>query len=238
MLDKLKDQLIIHEGLRLFPYECTSGKTTIGIGRNLEDIGITEEEAHILLETDIKRVQRQLDKLWPHWRMMVEPRQAALINFVFNVGIGTAGKFKNAMEALKLNVLHLHLTDAHSFPYGSEVRGRHYVPSLCTGQLLSFLPVPCDLHLIAIFTNCHRLPWRATLSFLQRRSQSYHASAPCTQDSYTHSTSFAYSCARRGCVAYAWCPSWTCRRTPRPGLTRCPSSSSAARRASLPTRRA
>ena len=101
MLDKLKDQLIIHEGLRLFPYECTSGKTTIGIGRNLEDIGITEEEAHILLETDIKRVQRQLDKLWPHWRMMVEPRQAALINFVFNVGIVTAEKFKNAMEALK-----------------------------------------------------------------------------------------------------------------------------------------
>ena len=32
---------------------------------------------------------------------MVEPRQAALINFVFNVGIGTAEKFKNAMEALK-----------------------------------------------------------------------------------------------------------------------------------------
>lgn len=101
MLDKLKDQLLTHEGLRLFPYKCTSGKTTIGIGRNLEDIGITEDEAYILLETDIKRVQRQLDKLWPHWRMMVEPRQAALINFVFNVGIGTAGKFKNAMEALK-----------------------------------------------------------------------------------------------------------------------------------------
>ena len=28
----------------------------------------------------------------------------------------------DAMEALKLNVLYLHLTDAHSFPYGSEVR--------------------------------------------------------------------------------------------------------------------
>ena len=101
MLDKLKDQLLINEGLRLFPYKCTSGKTTIGIGRNLEDIGITEDEAYNLLETDIKRVQRQIDKMWPHWRMMNEPRQAALINFVFNVGIGTAQKFKNAMEALK-----------------------------------------------------------------------------------------------------------------------------------------
>lgn len=46
---KLTDQLIKHEGLRLKPYRCPAGKLTIGIGRNLEDKGITEKEAVMLL---------------------------------------------------------------------------------------------------------------------------------------------------------------------------------------------
>jgi lysozyme len=49
---KLADQLIKHEGLRLKPYHCPAGKHTIGVGRNLEDKGITEKEAVILLEND------------------------------------------------------------------------------------------------------------------------------------------------------------------------------------------
>ena len=31
-----------HEGLRLKPYKCTAGKVSIGYGRNLEDVGISE----------------------------------------------------------------------------------------------------------------------------------------------------------------------------------------------------
>jgi len=44
-IKKIADQLILHEGLRLKPYHCPAGKHTIGIGRNLEDKGITEKEA-------------------------------------------------------------------------------------------------------------------------------------------------------------------------------------------------
>ena len=52
---KIADQLIRHEGLRLKPYHCPAGKLTIGVGRNLEDKGITEKEAILLLEYDEKR---------------------------------------------------------------------------------------------------------------------------------------------------------------------------------------
>ena len=48
LLKKIADQLILHEGLRLKPYHCPAGKHTIGIGRNLEDKGITEKEALII----------------------------------------------------------------------------------------------------------------------------------------------------------------------------------------------
>jgi lysozyme len=36
LMNRIKAQLVRHEGLRLKPYRCTAGKLTIGIGRNLE----------------------------------------------------------------------------------------------------------------------------------------------------------------------------------------------------------
>ena len=54
LLERIKEQLVRHEGLRLKPYRCTAGKLTIGIGRNLDDCGISKTEAYVLLENDIQ----------------------------------------------------------------------------------------------------------------------------------------------------------------------------------------
>ena len=61
MIDKtrLTKQLIIHEVLKSEPYQCTAGKLTISVGRNLDDVGITKEEATYMLENDIARVAGQ-----------------------------------------------------------------------------------------------------------------------------------------------------------------------------------
>jgi lysozyme len=100
-MQQILEQLEKHEGLELKPYRCTSEKLTIGIGRNLEDVGISKEEAYLLLENDVKNVDQQIKTYMP-WATFLNPaRYAALINFVFNVGIGTALKFENAMAALK-----------------------------------------------------------------------------------------------------------------------------------------
>lgn len=48
-LTALKEELIRDEGLRLKPYRDTVGKLTIGVGRNLDDVGITKDEAMHLL---------------------------------------------------------------------------------------------------------------------------------------------------------------------------------------------
>jgi lysozyme len=45
----LRQLLIRHEDIRLKPYYCSEGKLTIGCGRNLEDIGLSKEEALFLL---------------------------------------------------------------------------------------------------------------------------------------------------------------------------------------------
>ena len=54
----IEEQLLLHEGLRLKPYRCTSNKLTIGVGRNLEDKGISKEEAMRLLAQVGQRAQR------------------------------------------------------------------------------------------------------------------------------------------------------------------------------------
>ena len=36
----IKELLTLHEGLELKAYKCTAGKITIGVGRNVEELGI------------------------------------------------------------------------------------------------------------------------------------------------------------------------------------------------------
>lgn len=97
----LKDQLIAHEGLRLKPYADTVGKTTIGVGRNLDDRGISMHEAMILLDNDIETVEDDLDQRMPWWRGLTEARQRVLADMCFNLGIARLEGFRNTLSAIK-----------------------------------------------------------------------------------------------------------------------------------------
>ena len=106
---KLREELTRDEGLRLKPYRDTVGKLTIGIGRNLDDLGISQLEAEFLLMSDILRVERELDKYVCWWRCMSENRQRVLANMAFNMGVGPSEEnptgrlltFKRTLEAMK-----------------------------------------------------------------------------------------------------------------------------------------
>src|SRR5438105_4864784 len=87
-LDALRKELIRDEALRLKPYKDTVGKLTIGVGRNLDDKGISEAEAAVLLENDIAEHVALLDAKLSWWRKLDEARQNALANMCFNMGIG------------------------------------------------------------------------------------------------------------------------------------------------------
>ena len=99
--DELRSMLVLHEGLKLKPYKCTAGKLTIGVGRNLDDVGISQDEAMYLLERDIDRVEEQLDARFPWWRQMTPARQAVLADMCFNLGINRLLGFVNTLQAMK-----------------------------------------------------------------------------------------------------------------------------------------
>ena len=98
----IADDIRRDEGLRLKPYVCTAGKLTIGYGRNLEDRGITEQEAEYLLANDLLLIKSQLKKEVEFFESLDEERQAALINMGFNLGITGLLKFKRMLKALEI----------------------------------------------------------------------------------------------------------------------------------------
>lgn len=99
LLERIKEQLVRHEGLRLKPYRCTAGKLTIGIGRNLEDCGISQAEAYVLLENDIQNCEKQLlDEIPEIYNTLDEVRKSVLLNMCFNLGIGGLLGFNNTLS--------------------------------------------------------------------------------------------------------------------------------------------
>jgi lysozyme len=96
----LEEMLIKHEGLRLKPYKDSVGKTTIGIGRNLDDIGISKDEAIVLLRNDIKTATYEANK-YPWFKVMNEPRQNVIISMIFNLGAVGFSHFKQTITYLE-----------------------------------------------------------------------------------------------------------------------------------------
>ena len=97
----IKDLLIKHEDLKLKPYICPAGKLTIGVGRNIEDNGISEDEAIYMLENDIKRVEHELKDIFPDFDELPENVRLVLIDMDFNLGKSRFLTFKKMIQAVK-----------------------------------------------------------------------------------------------------------------------------------------
>ena len=88
------------EGMRLKPYLDTHGKLTIGVGRNLDDLGINEAEVLYMLNNDMDRCGWELDRAVDGWRRMNPNRQAALCEMNFQIGLTKLLGFKKMLAAL------------------------------------------------------------------------------------------------------------------------------------------
>lgn len=96
-MKQLEDMLILHENLKLKPYRCTAGKLTIGVGRNLEQKGISRQEALMMLRNDIAEAQEALARSLPWFVSLDEVRRCVLIDMAINMGIGGLLAFKTTL---------------------------------------------------------------------------------------------------------------------------------------------
>ena len=100
-MSRLHEMLIRHEGLRLKPYRDTVGKLTIGVGRNLDDVGITREEALMLLNDDIAKVRREVNRTFAWFADLNPVRKYVVLNMVFNIGLPRFRQFKKTIAAIR-----------------------------------------------------------------------------------------------------------------------------------------
>lgn len=116
------------EGFEPKPYKCPAGYLTIAYGRNLETVGlrqndlihfqkkyglqdedavwaflnsgIDEEDADVLLANDIGQTKVDIKKVIPYFSQLPSFIQYVLIDLVFNVGISGMKKFKKMLSAI------------------------------------------------------------------------------------------------------------------------------------------
>ena len=93
--------LIRHEGLRLKPYRDAKSKLTIGVGRNLDDVGITRAEALMLLDNDITTVQRDAKRAFPWFAGLDPVRKDVVLDMVFNLGLPGFRRFKKTIASIR-----------------------------------------------------------------------------------------------------------------------------------------
>ena len=102
MQDKIVEMLKRHEGLKTYAYRCSQDKLTIGIGRNIQDRGISEKEAYYLLNNDIEKVQEELTKNWGVWRTFPEKARLVCIDMAFQMGIAGFMSFRETRKLMEL----------------------------------------------------------------------------------------------------------------------------------------
>ena len=100
-MQKLKALLIKHEGMKFKPYTCSAGKLTIGIGRNLEDVGLSAMEVDLLLSNDIARVSGEAVANFPWFRELNDTRKDVVLSMLFNIGRSRFKGFKKMIAALE-----------------------------------------------------------------------------------------------------------------------------------------
>lgn len=104
---KLIDRIKLHEGSmtrhgRHVMYSDSKGILTIGYGRNLQERGLSDEEAEYLLRNDIADAADDLRRNYPWVIFLSAERQEVLVEMVFNMGIARFNTFKRMIDAVKV----------------------------------------------------------------------------------------------------------------------------------------
>lgn len=148
-LDPINREVLIYEltrdeGFRAKPYRCTAGKLTVGVGRNLDDVGllpgeaeafgvtlrdvrlkgVTKRQAEKMLSNDIDRVIKDLSFHLPWAGTLDEVRQRVIINMAFNLGIRGLLGFKNTLKYIQVGNYEKAADNMLLSLWASQVKGR------------------------------------------------------------------------------------------------------------------
>ena len=94
--------LLHHEGKRNKAYTDSVGKLSIGIGRNLDDKGLSDDEIFHLLNNDIADAIEDVRHCFSCYDQLSEARRMVLVSMAFNLGRARLAKFVRFIGAVHL----------------------------------------------------------------------------------------------------------------------------------------
>lgn len=122
-MNDLRGMLIRHESMRLRPYLDTKGKITIGVGRNLEDVGISSDEALYMLDKDILRA-RAASATFAWYQRLDPTRKDVIISMVFNMGLDRFTGFKRMLAAMERSDFESAANEMLASEWSAQVKSR------------------------------------------------------------------------------------------------------------------
>lgn len=102
--EKLRAQIIRHEGKVAHAYQDSLGYWTVGVGHLIDERKggfLPDFIIDTLLEYDIERVKKELLAALPWFLELDPPRQAVLIDMAFNLGTAGLLKFANTLRSIR-----------------------------------------------------------------------------------------------------------------------------------------
>jgi len=100
-LERVKNTLKRHEGVRKTLYTCSSGYPTVGVGHNLQTNPLSDLAIDRILMDDIASTILDCGGSIKGFSKYPIPVQEALINLVFNMGISKVLQFKRTLKYLQ-----------------------------------------------------------------------------------------------------------------------------------------
>jgi len=103
-----KEWIKMNEGLELKLFKCTAGKFSIGYSRNLEDNGISKEEAELMLKNDFEVCKTALYNIFgfEFFLLLPDKCKTVLMDMINNLGESRFRTFQKLIQAVKKKDFH------------------------------------------------------------------------------------------------------------------------------------
>jgi len=100
-LETIEELIRKHEGYSEKLYSCSAGKLTIGIGHNIEDLGLHPDVIEHQFVIDVEAAIKDTRRLFPSFDDLPDNKQAVLVDMMFNLGFSRLAKFKKMIKAIE-----------------------------------------------------------------------------------------------------------------------------------------
>ena len=94
----LIDDIKVHEGFSSVVYKCTAGYDTIGYGKRIKYLQVTEEQATEWLEEDLENLKYTLSGKYDWFLPAPQEVRDVVMNMNYQLGVSAFSKFKKTIK--------------------------------------------------------------------------------------------------------------------------------------------